>query len=143
MWRRDVALVALSVVVGPWLVAALFLTGSSLARHGLAGFLRFDPAFLLETFPFSWFIPLIPSVIVGVANAVVGRATASQLGRLGLALAIGALVFIFDLNWLAVDDGTGLVNPAELAALGVAGALASLIQVALVDAFDLTRTGRH
>ena len=141
MWRRDVALVALGVVVGPWLVAGLFLVGSSVARHGLDGLLRFDPAFLWETFPFSWFIPLIPSVIVAVANAVVGRVTASQTGRLGLALFIGALVFGFDLSWLAEDDATGHLNLAELIALGLAGALASLIQVALVDAFATSKAG--
>ena len=141
MWRRDVALVLLSLSAGPLLASGYFLLFDTFARHGLAALELFDWAFVFETVPFLWLIPLTASVVVGIGNAVAGHFIADERIRLPLAAVLGAVMFAWNLNWLAEEAEGGGLNLATLVSLGAAGALAAVIQVAVVDAFGARARG--
>lgn len=142
MWRRDIALLLLGALCGPPLASVCFLLASGIGRHGLASLQAFDLAFVTATLPFAYLFAFVPSLIAAGSNALVGRWTASQPIRLALSLPIGAIPFMLSLSWLAEGENGGPFSVPDLAGLGIAGALVSLIGVAAVDSFGAARE-RH
>jgi len=140
MQRRDVELIGLGLLVAPPLAAVLFLAATGVARHGLQGLYTLDLGFLVGTFPFSYVIALVPALVAMTGNAFLARLVRGQGLRLLLALPIGAIPFLIDLGFLASDEGGGPIG-AEMLGLGLAGALASLVCVALVEAFGTPLRG--
>jgi len=135
MQRRDVELLVLGGVIGPLLASFGFLLATTLYRQGLAGLAHLDIAFVTGTWPFAYLLAFVPSLIAAAGNAVVARWAPSQLPRLALALPIGAVPFLLSLSWMAEDEVGGEIRIGELVCLGFAGAISSLLCVAVVESF--------
>lgn len=132
-------LLLVSVVIGPPVASFAFLLATAVGRHGIAGLQAFEIDFFVATIPFAYLFTVVPSLIAAGGNALVGRWTDSQGYRLALALPIGAIPFMLALSWLAEGEAGGPFSAPDLAGLGIAGALASLLSVALVDSFAVAR----
>jgi hypothetical protein len=135
MQRRDIELLLVSGLVGPPLASFCFLLASTVGRYGLAGLATLDIAFVTGTWPFAYLFAFLPTLIAAAGNALVARWALSQLSRLALSLPIGAIPLLLSLSWLAEDDASGQMQIGELVSLGFAGAMTSLLCVALVESF--------
>lgn len=133
--RRDIVLMVVTLVLAPPLAGAVFLLSTAIARFGLGGIAAFDAALFLGTLPFTYLLSLIPAVVMAIANALVARLGASEAVRLLLAIPTGAVPFVAGLGWLADDEATRTSDLATLAAVALAGAVASVTCAAIVDAF--------
>jgi hypothetical protein len=140
MMSRAIALVILAAVAGPPLAAALFLVVGGLFRFGPPALAGLGETLGLAVTPYTWLIALVPALIAGIANAVALRLVPRETLRLLAALPLGAAPYLLLLNWLAVDEATGSYVAGDLAALGIAGAVASLVCVALVETVLPART---
>jgi hypothetical protein len=132
---RIVAHIAVAVVVGPPLAAVIFLMATGLMRFGPAVLDHIGPTFGLAITPYSWLIAIVPAFVVGLIDGAALLVLRRQGPRLLLAPVVGGLAFPGFLTWLAEDETTGVLDFSTLGALGVAGALATLICVALVESF--------
>lgn len=130
---RDGLLVIVSLVLGPPVAALVAMFGFGIARHGVAASVNFDIQFYVATLPFAYVVAWLPMLIAAVANAVVAR-LASEPWRLAAALPIGAISFVLQLGWLG-EDAAGEGQLSDLFSIGLGGALASVVCVAVIDAF--------
>ena len=133
MWWRDVVLVIVSLVFGPPIASLVVVAGSAVGQGGLDVLAQFNPRFYFATLPFAYFLAWLPMLIVAVCNLVVARLV-PEIWRLVLALPIGAITFLALLGWLGEDAG-GVRNLDETVSIGLAGAVASLICLAVMEAF--------
>jgi hypothetical protein len=125
-------------VIGPPLASFCFVLATTVSRYGLAGLATLDIAFVTGTWPFAYLLAIVPTLVAAAGNALVARWALSQISRLALSLPIGAIPFLLSLGWLAEDDVAGQMQVGELVSLGVAGAMTSLLCVALVESFGTT-----
>lgn len=130
---RDGLLLVVSLLAGPPIAALVILVGFGIAQHGPVSIAFFDPQFYLASIPFSYLIAWLPMLIAAAGNVALSRLV-SEVWRLLLALPAGAAPFVVQLGWLAEDEG-GVSKPGELLSISLGGALASLVCVALVEAF--------
>lgn len=135
MKKRIVAHIAVSVLVGPPLAGVVFLITTGLLRFGPVVLDHIGPTFGLAITPYSWLIAFIPALIAGAVNGAAVLVLPRPSPRLLLAPVVGAIVFALCLNWLAQEGANGLSGGDVLTAIAVAGAVASLICVALVESF--------
>ena len=142
--RRDVALMAASLLVGPPVGAAVFLlataswglVGGDGARNGAAAVWGVLPLLLVASYTFG----AIPAAIAGVANAVLSRRVSSSGLRILWAAPIGIAATLVSMGWLAVQPGHGTVPaPVFLIVLCAVGAAASIASVAVTEAISATR----
>lgn len=133
--RRDVELLIVSAVLWPPLASSWFLLASTVSRQGLAGLGALDISFVTGTWPFAYLLAMVPTLIAVAGNALVARWVPSRGSRLVLALPIGAFPFVLSLSWLAEDEAMGGMQIGGVASLGFAGAMTSLLCVALIESF--------
>jgi len=133
LWR-DAAIVVVTLVLGPPIASLVVLLGSGIGQFGLAALLAFDVLFYLASLPFAYFLAAVPSLIAAGCNVVAGRFVDGETWRLMLALPFGALPFFVLLGWLAEEQSGGW-NRGDFVSIGLGGALASFISLALVEAF--------
>jgi hypothetical protein len=139
MRLSDLARVAAGAILAPPLAALAFLVLSGVLQHGLAALEFMGTVALYALTPYTWLIAGLPGLVVGIVNAIAARLTRAEVVRLLLALPVGAIPFLLLVGWLTQDQETGAYNAPDLAALGLAGAFASLICVALVESFAPAR----
>lgn len=127
----DWVLLLVSALLGPVVANLVFLFGTAI----VAGQLNAETlSLLLPSLPIAFVIALLPAAIAGVCNVLIGKIPAASLNlRLLLSLPVGAVVFVVALNGLAQDE-SGAFSMPDLAALGLAGALASLLPVLITEA---------
>ena len=130
---RDGGLVLVCLLLGPAVAEVTFLIGSGIGRFGPNALLAFDFRFILGALPFTYFVTVWANLTVAAANLVARRVTSSANLRLLLALPIGAASYLGFLSWLTQTEDTYLTG--ELVALGIAGMLASLLPVAVIESF--------
>jgi hypothetical protein len=133
MWWRDIGLVIVSLVLGPPIAGLVTVAGSAVGQGGLAVLADFNAGLYLATLPFAYFLAWLPMLIVAVCNLVVARLV-PEIWRLVLALPIGAMTFLVLLGGLA-EHAEGVRNLGETVSIGLAGAVASLICIAVIEAF--------
>ncbi len=130
---RDGGLALACLLLGPPVAEVIFLLGSGISRFGPNAVLALDFGFVIGALPFTYFLTLWANLTVTAANLVARRVTSSANLRLLLALPIGAASYLGFLSWLTQTEGTYLTG--ELVALGIAGMLAALLPVAVVESF--------
>jgi hypothetical protein len=141
--RHDLALVALSVVLGPP-IGGVVVFGVSLFSDvlGLGQVSLAEPVMLPITMLFSYAVGWQAALVAGVANALATRPVSSVTTRLALALPIGAvpsLLAFYQLgNALGPDTTTPLIFTTTALA---AGGLASLVSVLLAERFRAPAPG--
>jgi hypothetical protein len=135
--RRDVILIIVSLLVGPPIASVLYLFFTAMLRLGVAGAQALDLELLLAMFPFFYLIAWPALLATAIGNAVVARWVKGERSRLLVSLPIGALALMVLLHWLTTDDAGQNADLALLACLAAAGAIASLVSVALVEAFNV------
>lgn len=133
MQWRDGLLVGACLLLGPPVAALVSYVGFGVTRHGVASIQFFDLQFYLATLQFAYIVSWLPMLVAGIANAIVSR-FASEPWRLAAALPAGAVPVVIQLGWLAEDEVSSR-QMNDLFVLGLAGAVASLVCVALVEAF--------
>lgn len=131
----DLLLVVVTAVFAPPIAALAFLGLTAVLRHGPQGVAALGAAVQYALTPYTWIIALVPALLAGAANAVAGRLVRTQVLRLLVAIPAGTVPFLGLVGWLAQDQETGAFVLADLVALGMAGGLASLVCVALVESF--------
>lgn len=133
MQWRDGVLVGACLLLGPPIAALVSYVGFGIARHGVQSLQFFDIQFYLATLLFAYLISWLPMLVAGIVNAIVSR-FASEPWRLVAAVPVGAIPVVVQLGWLAEDEVNGR-QVSDLFVIGLGGALASLVCVALVEAF--------
>lgn len=136
MLRRNIVLMIVSLLVGPPLATIVFFVLKSLVRLGPMAFAALDVNFLVASFPFAYLLGWSSMLAAAIGNMLVARVVNSEGLRLVLSMPIGALAFGLFLSWLAQDDKTGKLDAASMMEIGIAGAAASLVSLALVEAFS-------
>jgi hypothetical protein len=139
MIQRALALVIVAGVLGPPIAAVSFLVLTGVFRFGVRALAALGPDILGLAFtPYTWLLATVPALASGVVNAVAARFLPTEVLRLLIALPVGAVAFLICLNWLLWDPVTGVAAANDVAAVGLSGALASLVCVALVESFGRT-----
>lgn len=136
MLRRNIVLMIVSLLVGPPLAAIAFFVLKAVVKLGPLASSALDLNFLVATFPFAYLLGWPSMLAAAIGNMLALRFVNSEGLRLVLAMPIGGLAFGVFLSWLAQDDKTGKLDAASLMEIGIAGAVASLVSLALVEAFS-------
>jgi hypothetical protein len=132
---RIVAHVAAAIIAGPPIAGVIFLLFTGLRRFGPAVLDQIGPTFALAITPYSWLIAIVPAFITGLVDGAAVLVLPRPGPRLLLAPAVGAIAYVSCLRWLAQEDVGGATDADALVGIAIAGALASLICVALVESF--------
>ena len=136
MQRRDIEMLLVTIVAGPALSPFVLFVVDALLRFGPIGPTQIDFFLVAATLPFAYLLASPWVLAIGVANTVVARFARADSLRLLLALPIGAVAFAIGLQWLGTEEGG--TTPE---AIPLAGALVSLLCVALVGSFGTPLRG--
>ena len=136
---RDVALVLLTVLIAPPLSAVTLLLAERALAAGLGGWMQIDVSFLLVAMIFSYPLAGFSALLIGSSNAALARLLPGEGARLLLALPVGAVIHLVTLGWLNEEAGSNAMTAGI--ALAAAGALGSIVPVALFEAFRRRRGG--
>lgn len=133
MQWRDGLLIVACLLLGPPLVSLVMVASLSVADGGVAALAALNLEFYFGTMLFAYILGWFPAALAGGGNAVASRLVGPGW-RLLVALPVGAVPFLVSLAWLAEGEG-GAYDPNTLVGIALGGALASLIVVAMVEAF--------